>query len=586
MDSDAERSIEVRYQPDERPPLPVTLGLGFQYAILCIGGVVLTPAILIGVGGGSDAYLSWAVFTALLVSGVSTAIQVLRIGRIGAGYILIMGSNSAFLAVCISALQQGGPDLMATLIVLSSGFQFLLASKLSLLRKIFTPTVAGTVLMLIPVTIAPSLLSKLEEVPAEASSAAAPVCAAVALIVIVAISLRGSSVWRLWAPAIGIVAGSLVGGLYFGIYDGAGVREAAWVGLPERAWPGLDLDFGPDFWALLPSFVLVTLVGAMDTVGDTIAIQRISWRRPRAIDFRSIQGALSADGVGNLLSGLIGTVPNTTYASGIAVADQTRVAARAVGVCVAAIFVVLAFLPKFLAAILAIPGPVAAAFFIVVLSSLFIMGMKILLNEGLDSRKSFVVGLAMFLGIAFELDWIFPEYFEGTLSELLGDGMTVGGFTVIVLTQFVELTGPRRRRLKMALDGESFARIEAFLSEFAARGRRDEEMTHRLRAVGEEMLLTLDRPETEPESGPASDPRHILLIAADDGDAVDLEFVASTDETNLEDQIALLAEPLPGAPIEEEASLRLLSHYASSVRHQQFHDTEVITVRVAPPASL
>ena len=35
---------------------------------------------------------------------------------------------------------------------------------------------------------------------------------------------------------------------------------------------------------------------------------------------------------------------------------------------------------------------------------------------------------------------------------------------------------------------------------------------------------------------------------------------------------------------ERDASLRLLRHYAASVTHRQYHDVEIVTVRVAPPA--
>ncbi len=35
--------------------------------------------------------------------------------------------------------------------------------------------------------------------------------------------------------------------------------------------------------------------------------------------------------------------------------------------------------------------------------------------------------------------------------------------------------------------------------------------------------------------------------------------------------------------MEREVSLRLLRHIASSVRHQQFHDTDILTVRVDAP---
>ena len=69
-----------------------------------------------------------------------------------------------------------------------------------------------------------------------------------------------------------------------------------------------------------------------------------------------------------------------------------------------------------------------------------------------------------------------------------------------------------------------------------------------------------------------------------DGRAAELEFIAATDEANIEDQMALLGERTAGTPVDQEVSLRLLRHYASVVRHQQYHDTDVVTVRVEPPS--
>ena len=574
---------DVRYEPNEPPPPVLSLGISLQYAMLAVSGIVLTPVIMIRAAGGGEAYLSWAVFAALAISGVTTVLQAARVGRIGSGYILLMGSSGAFLAICISALEQGGPGLLASLIVTSSLFQFALAAKLSLFRRVFTPTVAGTVLMLIPVTLGSIVFGRLTDVPAGAPPAAAPVCAGVTLIIIVAIALRASGTWRLWAPAIGLVVGSAIGGLAFGIYDTAGIREARWIGLPVGTWPGFDFGLGPAFWALLPAFVLVTLIGALDTIGDSIAIQRVSWRRPRAIDFRAIQGAVAADGVGNLLSGLACTVPNTTYASSIAIAEITRVAARSVGVYVGIIFVALAFMPKFIAIIVAIPSPVVAAYLIVLVAVLFVLGMKILLHDGLDYRKSLIVGLSFWVGAGFQLEWIFPEYFTGAWSEVFGNGMTVGALVAMLMTGFLELTGPRRRRIRAELNVKSYPKIDAFLTEFAARRGWNTEMSDRLRAVGEETLLTLIRQEDERK---ADGGRRLLLVARSDGGAAELEFIAATDETNLEDQIALLGERAGGAPVEDEVSLRLLRHWASSVRHQQYHDTDVVTVRVEPSISL
>ena len=39
----------------------------------------------------------------------------------------------------------------------------------------------------------------------------------------------------------------------------------------------------------------------------------------------------------------------------------------------------------------------------------------------------------------------------------------------------------------------------------------------------------------------------------------------------------------PPTPSSGRVSLRLLRHHASSVHHQQYHDTDIVTVRVDPP---
>ena len=54
-------------------------------------------------------------------------------------------------------------------------------------------------------------------------------------------------------------------------------------------------------------------------------------------------------------------------------------------------------------------------------------------------------------------------------------------------------------------------------------------------------------------------------------------------EENIQDRIGLMTERPDGLLMEREVSLRLLRHIASSVRHQQFHDTDIVTVRVDAP---
>lgn len=566
----------VRYEADERTPTLLAATMGLQYATLCVAGIVLTPAIIVRAAGGSDEYLAWAVFAAIFVSGVATILQAVRLWRIGAGYILLMGTSGAFIAVSIAALSAGGPMLLAKLVIVSSLFQFLLSARLLLLRRLFTTTVTGTVIMLISVSVMPIMFNQLTLVPDDAPRAAGPITFVVAIVVMAGFGLRARGIGRLWAPVAGVVAGSIVAA-FLGLYDFEQVAAAAWIGAPAGGWPGFDLSFGPAFWALLPGFVIVTLIGAVETIGDAVGIQRVSWRTPRAPDYRAVQGAVAADGLGNLLSGLAGTVPNTTYSSSISVTELTGVASRRVGMWIGIIFLGLAFLPKALALVLAIPGPVVGAYGLVLIAILFVLGARIAGHGGIDYRKALVIGVSFWIGVGFENDLIFADQLGGWAASILGNGMTAGGLTAICLTAFLESTRPRRRRLETEVSSAAAARIGGFLRVQAARAKWGEEAAERLFSAGEEALLSLVGGD---EIAKRAAKRRLLLLARVDRQSAELEFVAAPGGRNIEDRMVLMTPEAP-APIENELSLRLLRHFASSVQHQQYHDTDVLTVTVS-----
>lgn len=564
----------IRYEPDENPPLPVAIGTGIQAALVNLGGIVLGAVIVFRIAGQPESYIPWAIFAALIVSGISTYLQAARLWRIGAGHVLVMGTSGAFIAVCVTALVEGGPATMASLIVVSSLFQFFLASRLSLLRRIFTPVVSGTVIMLIAVAVMPIIFDTLKEVPEDVSPLAAPISALATLAVIALLIMRAPPSWRLWSPILGILAGCAVAAP-FGLYDLAVVLKSPWIGVPFTSWRGLDFTPGIEFWALLPAFVVVTLVGAIETVGDGVAIQQVSRRNHRATDFRVVQGALNADGVGNLLSGLLGTLPNTTYSSSVSLTEVTGVASRRVGMIIGIIFLVLAFFPKATALLIAIPGPVAAAYITVLLALLFVQGMRMIIQDGIDHRKATVVGLAFWLGVGFQSQVIFSDLLGGFWGVLLGNGMTSGAIVAILMMLFMDLTGSRGKRLTAELSPDALPRLDAFLREFASANRWNTDATERLAAAGEEAHAVLLQEAEVSDSGP----RRLTVSARLNDVSAELEFVTALEGDNMEDRMAYLSE-LPPAPDEREVSYRLLWHYASSVRHQKYHGIDIITITV------
>ncbi len=568
----------VLYEPHENPPLRIAMGLGLQYVMLTISAIIITVAIVVRSAEGSEAYLSWATFGALFVCGVSTMVQARRIGPIGAGQVLLMGTSGAFIAASVTALTKGGPLLLASLVVASSLFQFALSWRLALLRRIITPLVGGVVIMLISVTVMPFLLDLVVGSPEGSHSLAAPMTALSTLVVTMMIVLRARGMMRLWGPVIGILAGCVVGAS-FGMYDWQRVVEAPWVGLPAGdGWPGFGFSFGADFWGLLPTFVFVTLIGAIETIGDAVAIQRVTRRIPRATDYGAVQGAVAADGLGNFLSGLFGTVPNTTYSSSVSLAEITGVASRRVGICIGSIFCALAFLPKLSAVVLAIPDAVIGSYAFVLIGVLFVIGMRVVAQDGLDYRRAAIVGVSFWAGMGFQDGRLFNEMMPLQLQPIFESGMVSGGLVAIILTALLELTGSRRMKMSFALDVQALPKMRRFLDQFSARQRWPIEMSDRMQQASEEtLILLLER--TDSEDGEAK--RKLRISARKDGADAELEFIAAAGEGNLEDRIAMLSSDVSAEPREHEMSLRLLRHISASVQHQKYRDAEIISLRIS-----
>ena len=562
----------IRYEPEESPPHLLSVGLGLQATAILLAPIVVAVAIIMRAADQPESYLTWAVFSAVVIAGAITMLQSARIGRFGSGYILFMGTSPTFLVICVLALEAGGPAMMATLVVASSACYFLLAARLSMLRRVITPLVSGVVIMLLAAMAAPIVFRMLADVPDSTPDVAAPVVAAVTVCAVAPLALRGPRTVQLWAPLIGVVVGCVVSA-FWGLYDHESVLDAAWIGLPETEWEGLHLGLDAEFWALLVAFALVSMVSALETVGDGVAVQQVSRRQVRTTDFRVIQGALNADGLGNILSGLAGTVPNTTYSSSIPLIALTGVAARRVGLYAGGLLVVSAFFPKIAALLLAIPAPVVGAYITVFIALVFVEGLKTVAGDGLDQQKTLILGLAFWVGIGFEYKFVFPDLLDGSLGTILGNGMVVGGLVAIVLVQFIGLSG-RRTRARFELSPTIVPQLDEFLEAFASRIGWGQAATDRLRSAGEEALASLLQDEAA-----LSDGRR-LVVGVDLRDGVaEMEFSAVLGDENLEDRLAYLPEE-PEIEDERELSFRLLRHYASSVRHQKYHDIDVITVQV------
>ena len=339
------------------------------------------------------------VFASLVVVGLSTLLQVRRLGPVGAGAVLPMFTAAFAIPFCITAVVDGGPATLTTLVIVSAVIQVVISKWLFILRRIVTPTVGGTVMMILSITLA-SVVFDLLDRASEVEPVAAPLTALATLVIVAALTLRGSAVVRLWGPLIGIVGGCVVAAA-FGIYDIDRVIQAPWVGLPGY-WPGLALDFGIPFWTLLPAFLFLGVIISIQVNGASIAMQRVSWREDRAVDFRQVQGSLAGTGASNLMAGVTGTVPNGINPGIVSFIQITGVASRRVGYCIGLIFLVMAFLPKASGLLSTIPGPVMTGYLILITGTLFVDGARTVIQTEENRQKVVVAGVCFWIGASFQ----------------------------------------------------------------------------------------------------------------------------------------------------------------------------------------
>ena len=567
----------IRYEPDERPPTPATLGVALQGGVLALSNSITIVTIFAVASDGDESYLSWAIFASLVIGGAAMALQAARLGRLGSGHILLMGPAVPFMAVCVLAVSEGGLPVMSNLIIAASLVQFALAFWLAQLRRIITPVVSGVAFMVIAASAMPIAIARLEDVPAGVAPMAGPAVGAATLAAAAILMLRGSGIFRLLAIPITILVGCLVA-IPLGVYDVQPALDARWFDLPEfSAWPGLSPVINQDFLVLLLVFLIVSVVVAVRVSSEGASIQQASWRRPRAIDFRRVQGTLNVGGIAVLLSGIAGVLPILIYLpTTVSLIGFTGVAARRAGYAMGVMLIGLALLPKVVAILMTMPRPVTGAILMIVMGLLFVEGVRAVLQDGFNQQKALIVGISLSIAVGLQTHNILTDALGSPWGVAFGNSIVVGVLAAVLMSTILDMTVSRPRRMEAQLDMSALPGIDSFLRDLGDRMGWNQTSVERLCAAGEETLSSMLQLRDDYDE---DKPPRLVVIARPRAGTVEMEFLAVSPEENIEDRIAYMSEQAE-APDVSEISFRLLRHYASSVRHRKYHGIDIVTVQV------
>ena len=476
---DREEASFVEYGIDDKPPLGESIFLGLQHYLTMIGATVAIPLILAGLMEMPAAETAQLVGTFFVVSGVATLAQT----TIGNRYPIVQGGTFALLAPAIAIIfAHGGPwdatilelqgaIIAAALVQVVLGYSGLLGK----LKYYLSPVVIAPVIVLIGL----SLVSVADVTRPDQNWW----LLGLALFLIIAFSQyidKYSRYAKLFPVLLGIVVAwgfaaiMTVTGFYteeshvgddggsLGYIDFAQVTDA------ELIMPIMPFQWG------IPEFTLAFAIGILagifasilESIGDYYAVARISGMG--APSEKRINHGIGMEGLGNVFAGIMGTGNgSTSYGENIGAIGITGVASRYVVQVGAVMMLIVGFFGPFGAFIVSIPGPIVGALYIAMFGQIAAVGLSNLKFVDLDaSRNVFIVGIALFLGLAlpnyfanFESPEAFQAVAEGAavIGPVLGTDivsntifvvgsttMAVGGIIAFVLDNTVEGTREER----------------------------------------------------------------------------------------------------------------------------------------------
>lgn len=430
-ENDAPTVRPLLYALDARPPWRTALLVGLQHVLAMFVPVISVPLIIgqtLGFPAEQTAYL---VGMGLVASGLSTLVQSGGIGPFGSRLLAVQGTSFAFLAPLLQAgqLPGGGMALMLGMSLACAPVEIVLAQFLYRLRRVFTPLVAGVVVLLIGLSLLPVGMKSV----AAGLGGGAPAWAGIAVAALVAAVVIGLN--SLGKPLARVGAIPLALGVGFGVCWAAGwlppapVAGGAAVVLP---WPG---RYGFAFrWELVLPFLFAYVVTTLETVGDITATSQLSGEPVDGpVYWRRVRGGVIADSLNSVLAALCNSFPNTTFAQNNGIIQMTGVASRRIGWWTGGFLCLLGTVPLVSRALARLPGPVLGAVTLLLFGFVALAGVRLLQRSESTQRDWLIVACALATGIGVpavpEVLAPLPE----TVRAVLASGVTTGGLTALVL---------------------------------------------------------------------------------------------------------------------------------------------------------
>jgi xanthine permease XanP len=383
---------ELIYGVDNVPPPLTILFMGMQHVGL-IRIELIYPLLVIQLAGLSPESSVNMLSLAMIALGLTAILQSLPRGPVGSGFLCPSCHTGIFLEPSIAALKLGGLPLVFGMTIVAGVFQSALAPSLRRLRPLLPPEIGGLVVFFVGTNIAAIGCRYIIGV-----GSPMPVgrdywfVGALTLATIVALNVWGKGPARVYCIMIGMVTGyaTAIATGVLPLDEYLALSRLSFFALPRFDFGGWSFSF-----AMVVPFTVAALAITLKGIGDVTACQRINdsgWVRGQMGSI--IRGSL-ANGLGNMLAGLVGSLGLAPSTANIGLQAATGISSRIIGLAIGGILIALAFFPSLTGSLILMPRPVMGAALLFSACFVLISGMQTITSRMLDTRRTLVIGLAI-----------------------------------------------------------------------------------------------------------------------------------------------------------------------------------------------
>ncbi len=348
--------------------------VGVQFLFVAFGATVLVP-LLVGLDPS----------TALFSAGIGTLIfHLVTKGKVP----IFLGSSFAFIAPIIKATELYGlPGTLSGMVGVALVYFIMSAlvkwQGIKLVDRIFPPVVIGPVIILIGLSLAGTGVNMAQE---------NWTLALLSLLTAVLVSIKARGLFKLIPIFSGIVVGYVVALIFFDV-DLSGVRDAAWIGLPQFVLPQFS-------WEPILYMMPVAIAPVIEHIGDVYVVNTVTGK-----DFVKEPGlhrTLLGDGLACFLAGFMGAPPVTTYSEVTGAMSLTKVTNPQVIRIAAITAIVFSVIGKMSALLKSIPPSVLGGIMLLLFGTIACAGINNLIYNCVNlsrTRNIIIVSITLTVGI-------------------------------------------------------------------------------------------------------------------------------------------------------------------------------------------